>query len=115
MVKVTISGNLVADPEYKTGDRSGVASARVAASTNTKDKDGNFVTNFYRISYWGTRGESFAKRAHKGDRVVAVGTLTVTPAISQKSGGAIAFLDVNADAIEIVTKAAAADDLDDEL
>ena len=116
MVKATITGNLVADPELKTGNYT-IATCRVAAGTNTKDKDGEFVTNLYSVSYFGNRGENFAKKAHKGDRVVATGTLTASAAISQKSGEAICFLSLNADAIEVMPKTSnnSSEDLDDEL
>lgn len=47
----------------------------LASDTRNKDSDGNFITNFYRVSAWRTIGDTCAKYLHKGDRVSILGDL----------------------------------------
>ena len=103
MVKVFFVGNLVADPELReTKGGHLVAQARVAVSTGMKDSEGEFISNFYTVSYWGVSGENFAKKAHKGDRVVVSGSLSASAIIGEKTNKAYVNLAVRADSMERV-------------
>lgn len=120
MVKVYFIGNLVADPEVRTieGRYTGsVTQFRVATSTAQKDADGNYMTNYYSVSYWGTPGENLAKKAHKGDRVMVTGSLAASAVIGERTNKPYLNLSVRADTVERIvnTGASANRELDDEL
>ena len=101
MVKVFFIGNLVADPELReTSNGHLVAQARVAASTGMKDSEGEFISNFFTVSYWGAAGENFAKKAYKGDRVAVSGSLSASAVIGEKTNKAYMNLMVRADNVE---------------
>lgn len=76
--RVTLFGNLGADPELKViGDGNAVLKLRMATTETFKDKAGEKQehTEWHRVSIWGKRGEALAKFLTKGDRVLVEGKI----------------------------------------
>jgi single-strand DNA-binding protein len=76
--RVTILGNLGADPELRmTTGGQGVLNVRVACSESYLDKDRKKQerTEWVNCVIWGKRGEGLAKVLKKGDRVLIEGSL----------------------------------------
>ena len=73
MAYTHIIGRLTADPVQKDVNGAVVSTFTVAEDTRRKDKDGNKITNFWRVSAWRMLGENAAKYLHKGDRVNVIG------------------------------------------
>lgn len=76
--RVTLMGNLGADPELRvTGGGQAVCSIRLATSRSYVDKSGmrQESTEWHRVAVWGKRGEALAKMLSKGDRIYLEGEL----------------------------------------
>jgi len=77
--KVTLIGNLGADPEVRRLE-GGVAVARFSLATNEsyKDKDGNFQTNteWHNVVVWREAAERAEKMLRKGMLVYVEGKIT---------------------------------------
>jgi single-strand DNA-binding protein len=76
--RVTILGNLGADPELRmTTGGQGVLNIRVACSESYLDKDRKKQerTEWVNCVIWGKRGEGLAKVLKKGDRILVEGKL----------------------------------------
>ncbi|MCB0858375.1 MAG: single-stranded DNA-binding protein [Solirubrobacterales bacterium] len=76
--RVTITGNLTADPELRsTGGGTPVCSLRVAVNSSRKDQSGNWVDkpNYFNVVVWGARGETCARYLSKGRPVAVDGRL----------------------------------------
>lgn len=75
MIIVSALGRLTADPqlsaEYKCCNFS-------IACDSSKLKDGNAVTEFFRVSVWGKRADTAAKYLRKGSPVFVSGDLTTS-------------------------------------
>lgn len=77
-MRVTVVGNLCADPELRqTSNGAAVANLRVAENRNYQDASGNWqqTTSYYSVVAWRRLAEHVAASLHRGDRVVAVGTM----------------------------------------
>lgn len=76
--RVTLFGNLGADPELRVTPNGGaVLKMRMATTESYKDKDGNRqeATEWHRVNIWGKRAEALAKFLTKGDRVLVEGKI----------------------------------------
>jgi single-strand DNA-binding protein len=75
---ITITGNLVADPELKfINNGKALATFTVVSSKSTKNPDGtweNTDTTFWDIKAWGKTAENCADSLGKGVSVIVVGT-----------------------------------------
>jgi single-strand DNA-binding protein len=76
--RVTLLGNLGADPEYKvlvSGTR--VLKLRLATSETYKDKEGvkQETTQWHALTIWDGRAEALSKILKKGDRILAEGSI----------------------------------------
>lgn len=76
MLKMTIIGNLVADPRVGESNGQQVGNARIAAHTPFRDANNEYISNFVNLSIWGKPAEMLA-RMHKGDKIAAVGNFCV--------------------------------------
>lgn len=74
--RITIDGNLVADPDFGVGDNgTSWAHLRVASHERIK-RDGEWISTdpeFYNITLFGEPAEQAANELHKGDRVTLAG------------------------------------------
>ena len=103
MNKITIIGNLTADPELRsTQSGKSVCGFNVAVQRRFPGTDGEKVTDFFRINAWGTQGESCAKYLSKGKKVAVIGELQART-YQNKDGATKMSLDVKADEIEFLT------------
>lgn len=75
MNRLTIIGNLTADPVLKTtsSDRN-VCNFTVAVNKGSRAK-GNQTAEFFRVAVWDVIGENCAKYLHKGNKVAVNGTV----------------------------------------
>lgn len=83
MNKLFVVGRLGSDPEVRSFGERTVTQFSCASDTRRKDAEGNFITNWYRVSVWGKTGENCAKFLHKGDSVVVEGDLTLRSYVNQ--------------------------------
>ena len=99
---LNIIGNLTRDPESRqVGDKT-VCNFTVAVNRRQKDKDGNNVADFFRISAWGKIGETCQKYLTKGRKVGVTGSVSVHPYTAQ-DGTAKASLEVFASDVEFLS------------
>ena len=74
--RISIDGNLVADPEFGVGD-SGASWAHLRVASHERvRRDGEWVSTdpeFYNITLFGPAAENAANELHKGDRVTVQG------------------------------------------
>lgn len=75
MNKVILVGRLTKDPDARQVGESTVARFTLAVDRRFKDKDGNKVTDFFPIQYWGKTAEIAHRYLHKGDMCGVVGQL----------------------------------------
>lgn len=76
--RVTITGNLTADPDLRsTGGGTPVCSLRVAVNGRRKDQSGNWVDkpNYFNVVVWGAQGQNCANYLSKGRPVAVDGRL----------------------------------------
>lgn len=71
--KITILGNLVKDPTTTEVNGTPVLNFSVGVSTNIKNADGTFKSNFYTVSLWGKAVETIGARLQKGTQVQVLG------------------------------------------
>lgn len=103
MNKLTIIGNLTKDPELRTTTSGkSVCDFTVAVNRRQRDKDGNIIADFFRVSAWNERGETCAKYLQKGKKVCVVGAVGVHTYTTQK-GETRADLTVLADEVEFLS------------
>lgn len=105
MQRITIIGNLVADPETRTTP-SGVTVCTFTIAVNRRfaNSDGERQTDFFRINAWRQLGEVCAKHLAKGRKVAVVGELQAR-LYDAKNGEKRMSLDVAADEVEFLTPA----------
>ena len=98
---LNIVGNLTRDPETRTvGDKT-VCNFTVAVNRKQRDKDGNSVADFFRVSAWGKIGESCQKYLTKGRKVAVTGSVSVH-AYNAQDGTAKGSLEVFAQDVEFL-------------
>ncbi len=75
--KVTLFGNLGAEPELRKAGDTSVLSLRIACNERYKDKSGEWVdkAEWVNCSVWGKRADGLARILSKGDRVLIDGSL----------------------------------------
>jgi single-strand DNA-binding protein len=78
MTQLTITGNVVADPELRViASGKSIATFTVVSSKSVKQADGswdNTDTTFWDIKCWGKTAENVADSVQKGMSVIVVGT-----------------------------------------
>ena len=103
MNKITLIGNLTADPELRsTQSGISVCSFNIAVNRRFANQDGDRQTDFFRINTWRTLAENCAKFLAKGRKIAVVGELQARIYRSQ-DGSARLSLDVAADELEFLT------------
>jgi len=79
MIKVTLMGRLVDDPELRTvevnGEDVSVLNVTVATRRNRKDEDGNYIADFIPVTFWRGAAEVVAQYATKGTLMSISGSL----------------------------------------
>lgn len=105
MNKLTIIGNLTADPEMRsTPSGVTVCAFTVAVNRRFANSDGDRITDFFRVNAWRQLGESCGKYLAKGRKVAVVGELQART-YQAKDGSTRMSLDVAADEVEFLSPA----------
>ena len=101
MNKLTIIGNLTADPEMRTTqDGKNVCSFTVAVNKRNKE-----TADFFKVSAWRQLGENCQKFLTKGRKVCVVGSVSAH-AYTNSKGEAKASMEVTAEDVEFVSSPA---------
>lgn len=75
MNKIILIGNICRDIEVKHyNDRKNIKNS-IAVKRDFKNKDGEYDTDFFNFTLWGSQAEFIEKYAKKGDRVAICGKL----------------------------------------
>lgn len=103
MIRIFLIGNLTKDPELRS-TRSGVSvcTFNIAVNRRFDKKDGERVTDFYRITAWREMAENCSKYLAKGRKVSVIGELQ-PGTYEGKDGRTYLDLTVQADEVEFLT------------
>lgn len=99
MNKLTIIGNLTADPEMRTTPNGKTVTNFTVAVSRKGDKD---KTDFFRCAAWGKTGEVCGQYLAKGKKVCVVGEVSAR-AYTDKQGEAKASLEVFVTEVEFLS------------
>lgn len=94
MNNISVIGRLVADPEQREYNGRNVTNFVLASDSSARNSDGNFITNFYRVSAWGNASDTIYKYSKKGDLLGVCGSFS-TREYSSKDGTKHISLDIN--------------------
>lgn len=77
MITVNVVGNLGKENTIRqTQNGNNFCHNSIAVRTDQKDQNGEYKTDWYNISIWGNRGDTFAQCTQKGSKVFISGTLS---------------------------------------
>ncbi|TAF67717.1 MAG: single-stranded DNA-binding protein [Cytophagales bacterium] len=101
--KITIIGNLGADPTINTVGDKKVANFSLATNEKYKDKSGQEVerTTWFRVSFWGATAEIVEKYLKKGSQVFVEGRLG-SREYTDSSGSVKTSLEVLGSALQLL-------------
>lgn len=104
MNKLTIIGNLTADPELRTIPSGvNVCTFTVAVNSKWRNEDGSSKrVDYFRVAAWRGLGENCARYLTKGKKVCVVGEITARP-FESKDGILRASLELTADEVEFLS------------
>ena len=103
MNKLTIIGNLTADPELRTIPSGvNVCTFTVAVNRRYSSSKEERQTDFFRVAAWRQLGENCARYLTKGKKVAVVGEVSAR-AYEGKDGSIRASLEVTADEVEFLS------------
>lgn len=99
-------GNIVRDPELRPVGQSSVANFTIAVGWKSKEKEG---VEWVNVNAWGKLGEIVAQYATKGTKVFVQGRMK-TEKYTDKNGVEKQTTKIEADKVELLTKAASHSD-----
>jgi len=99
-------GNIVRDPELRPVGQSSVANFTIAVGWKSKDKEG---VEWVNVNAWGKLAEIVAQYATKGTKVFVQGRMK-TEKYTDKNGVEKQTTKIEADKVELLTKAASHSD-----
>ncbi len=103
MNKLTIIGNLTADPELRTIPSGiNVCTFTVAVNRRFSSNKEERQTDFFRVTAWRQLGETCSRYLSKGRKVAVIGEVTAR-AFEGKDGQPRASLEVTADDVEFLS------------
>lgn len=103
--RVTITGNLTADPELRsTTGGTPVCSLRVAVNGRRKDQSGNWVDkpNYFNVVVWGAQGQNCANYLSKGRPVAVDGRLDWREWEAKDGSGKRSTIEIVADTVQFL-------------
>lgn len=103
--RVTITGNLTADPELRqTPSGTAVCSLRVAVNGRRKDQSGQWVDkpNFFNVTVWGAQGQNCANYLSKGRPVAIDGRLDWREWEDKNGGGMRSRVEIVAEKVQFL-------------
>lgn len=101
-INASIVGRLTRNPEFRqlqSGNQ--VVSFTVAVDSTRKDKEGNYMTSFVRVTVWGNRGNFVMDKFMQGDPISVSGEMLLNE-YQDRNGNNRASLEMTADRIEFV-------------
>ena len=104
MARATVIGNLGRDAEVKMVGGSGTPVVEFSIAVNQRVREqGEWqeVTRWYRISFWGNRGEKIKPYLLKGKQVYVTGQLTVREYTTQDGRHGVSC-DIRADDVQLL-------------
>lgn len=103
MNKLTIIGNLTADPELRTIPSGiNVCTFTVAVNRRFSSNKDERQTDFFRVTAWRQLGETCSRYLSKGRKVAVIGEVSAR-AFESKDGTLRASLEVTADEVEFLS------------
>lgn len=107
MNKITLIGNLTANPELRsTPSGVSVCTFTIAVNRRFANADGEKQTDFFRINAWRGLAGTCARYLEKGKKVAVIGELQARTYIA-KDGTTRMSLDVSADEVEFLSSKSA--------
>jgi single-strand DNA-binding protein len=103
MNRLTIIGNLTADPEVRTTQNGKTVTIFTVAVNRRRKVEGQPDADFFRISAWNALGENCGKWLIKGRKVAVVGSISLRTYETQ-SGKHGASMDVLAQEVEFLSQ-----------
>lgn len=101
MNKLTIIGNLTADPQMRT-TQSGINVCTFTVAVNKRQKGDSQAADFFRVNAWRQLGENCQRFLAKGRKVAVVGDVSVSTYTTQ-NGETRASMDVTAQDVEFLS------------
>lgn len=101
MNKLTIIGNLTADPQMRT-TQSGINVCSFTVAVNRRQKGDSHAADFFRVNAWRQLGENCQKFLTKGRKVAVVGPVSINLYTTQ-NGETRANMEVTADDVEFLS------------
>lgn len=114
MNRLTIIGNLCADPQLRTTTSGKQVCSFTVAVNRRRTQGGQPEADYFAVSAWNQLGENCAKYLAKGRKVAVVGSVSVHTYQAQ-DGTARAQLDVMAQDVEFLSARAEAEQKSDEM
>ena len=103
MNKITLIGNLTADPVLRaTQNGTSVCQFTLAVNRRFPGQDGQKITDFFRVVTWKTQAENCAKYLAKGRKAAVIGELQART-YEAKDGTTRLSLDVSAGEVEFLS------------
>lgn len=104
MNRLTVIGNLTADPALRTVNTANgpVSVCDFTVAVNRRQKGANEQTDFFRVSAWRGLGENCAKYLAKGRKVAVTGPVSARAYNPQNGGDPRAVLEVTAEDVEFL-------------
>ena len=102
MNKIILSGNLCRDIiAHQTNEGKSYTRNCVAVKRNFKNSDGEYESDFFNITLWGSQAEYITKYAQKGDKVLLSGRIQNNN--YETENGMHYGMDIQVDSIELIT------------
>ena len=103
MNKITLIGNLTANPELRsTPSGVSVCTFTIAVNRRFANADGDRQTDFFRVNAWRGLADTCARYLENGKKVAVIGELQARTYI-EKDGTTRMSLDVSADEVEFLS------------
>ena len=107
MNKIITTGRVASDIELKNVNGRNCANFRFASNNKRKDENGQYGTNFYRVTCWGAVADVASKYLKKGHRANVAGDLTIRDYVGTDGAKRISVEIDNAEVDLVETKAEA--------
>lgn len=104
MNRLTIIGNLTADPQMRT-TQSGINVCSFTVAVNKRQKGDSQAADFFRVNAWRQLGENCQRFLAKGRKVAVVGDVSVSTYTTQ-NGETRASMEVTAQDVEFLSSRA---------
>lgn len=101
MNKIVLCGNICRDIELKYYNDKKYVRNTIAVRRDYKNKEGNYDSDFFNFTVWGTQAEFVSKYASKGDKILISGKLLNNN--YEKDGQTVYNNDIQVETIELLS------------